>query len=416
VLGGVLVLLCSLVARNWKDLELLLVVTLASFTVRAMLAVGRNVLGVVAEKDAGFSALDLFHKLQDLFSGRSVSFRWLNTFMFQTLANMPGFLFAGPTQNVVLLTNAFFGAVVAIPVYYYLSRVGARPAIWGVILFSAYPAAVNFSLFGLRDVIIYALVTTYALSVLSFTMLPDRKPSDLAIAATMCVLVLWQRAELIAIMLFMPGLLMAYLVWRAARNERTRAGRTLLIVGGMTAILSAAAVVAGAAGRVISAQLGAEALTVSNVATVYTEKRLERSLSGKGDSNILPRNVYVKMDPVSRTLLQTGGIIVLPYPWLIDSASRLFAAVDSLILITLLFIAYRYSRKERQRSMWAALLTFGLGVLMLGLIVSNAGNAFRMRLALVPFVLGVAALALGEVSFRRDSQFAKRVAMSSRAG
>jgi hypothetical protein len=46
--------------------------------------------------------------------------------------------------------------------------------------------------------------------------------------------------------------------------------------------------------------------------------------------------------------------------------------------------------------MWATMLTFGLGILMMGLIVSNAGNAFRMRLALVPFVFCVAALSVGQ--------------------
>jgi predicted membrane-bound mannosyltransferase len=332
-----------------------------------------------------------------------MSVAWLDTFMVQTLFNVPGFVLAGATQNVILLTNCFFGALVAIPAYYYLRRAGARCAMWGMMLFSFYPAAINFSLFGLRDIVIYTMVATYVLSMLAFTMLSERRTTDLLVAALMCILVLWQRAELIAVMLAVPGAIFAYSVWRTSRSERTRAGRIVLLITGASLVITSMVAGAGIASRVIASQLGAESLNVATVATVYATKRMERAsrnVQNGGESNILPRAAYLKMDPVTRTLLQTGGIIILPYPWLLNSPSRLFAALDSIFLISLIVIAVKYGMRQRRSGIWAPLLAFALGVLMMGLIVSNAGNAFRMRLALVPFVFSVASLAQGRAVLR----------------
>jgi len=138
------------------------------------------------------------------------------------------------------------------------------------------------------------------------------------------------------------------------------------------------------------------------VAQVYSELRFDRAVGmsfGSG-THVLPPELYVATPWFLRVPLQAAGMLVVPMPWLLTSASRLLAFADSVLLIacigTVLGAMRRREFDERFRQLaWWMLAVFFLTVAALGVVISNGGNAFRMRIGLFPYVFIPLAVYLG---------------------
>ncbi len=73
------------------------------------------------------------------------------------------------------------------------------------------------------------------------------------------------------------------------------------------------------------------------------------------------------------------------------------------MLLRMIWIAIRYAICKRNEAshQWvviALMATFLIGILGMGVVVSNAGNGFRMRISIVPFLILAAALAWNQRS------------------
>jgi len=142
----------------------------------------------------------------------------------------------------------------------------------------------------------------------------------------------------------------------------------------------------------------------------FSMRRFERA-AGKegGGSHILSTEEYQAASIQKRYLLQLTGMILVPLPWLLNSPAKFLALVDSFILMVCIWLTlrtvfesnrnrlgtfFKFSPHEKRTGLYL-LLSFLVGIVLMAFVVTNAGNAFRMRLALVPFILIGAAMYLG---------------------
>ena len=101
-----------------------------------------------------------------------------------------------------------------------------------------------------------------------------------------------------------------------------------------------------------------------------------------------------------REALQLVGFIVIPLPWQLDRLSRVLALFDTIFVIATMFAAWKALRLPAPPSVVARrredmlrefslglLISFALGWLGYGLLVTDSGNAFRLRLSVEPFLL-----------------------------
>ena len=85
-------------------------------------------------------------------------------------------------------------------------------------------------------------------------------------------------------------------------------------------------------------------------------------------------------------------MILIPYPWLLTKVSRIYALLDSILIIHCIFLAIkgykiRHIMESKDKHLFISLLiSFIIGTTAFGMLVNNAGNAFRMRIALAPYL------------------------------
>ena len=158
----------------------------------------------------------------------------------------------------------------------------------------------------------------------------------------------------------------------------------------------------------VTANIGAVGVSPVEIVTTYASNRYDRELGIGDGSHIVPANIYHAIPWYARWGLQSLGMIILPFPWLITSMPKVFAAVDSFFIILMIFGFWRLRKKyivsgliniglRRERIFMALFLTFFTSVGVMGFIVNNAGNAFRMRMAIFPYIAIATALLLAAV-------------------
>ncbi|KAA1259026.1 hypothetical protein LF1_15510 [Rubripirellula obstinata] len=330
----------------------------------------------------------------------------------QVLWNLPVWAFTDATRPSLLFSNAGASALAAsLAAIMVRSVTSRRIAIAVMVIFSMYLGAFNFAMFGLRDPLLALASGTLGCAVLRIGLGQFRTPEILAGIAG-AGFSLWLRPEQFFIVLFVLGLpLAAYYVnlFRGPGNKRRNFGIAFfltvpLIAVGVGMILVATLV----AGK----NIGTKTLNPVQIADENAEDRFNRHVGsdyGSG-SNIVDVQTYQNMPVFVRVPVQVIGLVVLPFPWQIRGPEQLLAFVDSVFLIVLLIASLRFVRARHSidQGRWvviALLATFAIGIVGMGFVISNAGNGFRMRMAVVPFLMLAAGVAIGSKTNYRRRRF-----------
>jgi len=157
-------------------------------------------------KIAGNYALLLYEQISN--RGFMESLRW-PTFIPQLLINYIPLELFGPSRIILLISNAVLTTFSGVVVYHSLRPTdGVRLAFVGLVLFNIFPAAFNFSLFGLRDPLIYFAITLMICSL--YQLFVRSKKRSIITLLVASVLIIGSRPELISIVIWPPIFLILY--------------------------------------------------------------------------------------------------------------------------------------------------------------------------------------------------------------
>ena len=264
-----------------------------------------------------------------------------------------------------------------------------RKAAFIFLAYSLFPAANNFVMFGLRDPIILAGATFFFLGIGRYLIGHSRTifNGEVLLGA---MIMLVSRPELAVI--FVPSI--GVIGMRvAARKYRGSAARHVKPALYMLAILLLVPI-SYLSYQVAASNVGFKEAGIATVLSIYGEARYERQFSDKDQSGdqsaIIPPNLYAQLPLPARVAMQTAGMLILPFPWLIDRIPKALAFIDSLVYLGLL---WKLLRTRHVREVRYGLLVFAIALLGMGTTVSNFGNAFRMRIVLYPILIVTLALA-----------------------
>jgi hypothetical protein len=430
VLGGMLSFAAAAGRRDGQRLTLFF---LGSFALRVGLVFLNASFDILPQKHASVFAWGLLNQKGGL--GAIFGPKILGTddlpklkFLLEALLNAPALLLFENAPIMLNLTNCFVGAMAGIVVFAYCVRLfGRRAALLALLATSFFPAAVSFSLFGLRDIIVYFFLLAEIFSFSWLVLRTDHRSSNLLVFAGsfLCVVIL--RMAFLPFLLILPAWFALTAALRFIRGIKDRSRRMLL--GSMAAM---GLFLAGAGTLVLSYSVVLHSVKIDYLATPdvlfrqYAEERAWRgydpvgyqrtwrSSHGAADyspsdgtaaaSEYLSAGTYLHLPWLERVLVQVVGFIVIPFPWQLNSLARALAMFDSVFLVVCLCGAWRAHRMLRpsaagtlpmpaspaialQTLSLALLLSFLLSWLGYALLVSDAGNAFRMRLSVVPFII-----------------------------
>ena len=440
-LGGLIAYACGAARR--ESIGLLVFFEL-SFGLRAAAVFANEAFDILPQKFATRIPLDLINQpggvwslLQNLeIYGHDAANRL--KFLPEAILNIPGIRIFENSYVILDLTNCLVGAMSGLVVFAYMRRlIGVNAAIFGMILSSFYPAAFNFSIFGVRDVLLYVCILLNISSLFWISLRHDRRYINIWIYISSFVLICIMRSAFAPFMVVSPIFLLAQGALRRLGDVRGARRRRLLAgaVAGVAAVVTGMVLIAGywivlhhlgisASGRpdrVLSGYVEARA----SCGTPYAEARdFAHSIwsrcvpmgHGAGDkargvaSQYIPFEAYRRTPWVVREGLQVIGFLVIPLPWRIDRWSRALALADSAFVIATLYAAWRTCQMSlrgsegRLRALSEGLLlSFILGWLGLGLVVTDAGNAFRLRLTIEPFAIFGASLYLSNLTWLNDT-------------
>jgi hypothetical protein len=256
--------------------------------------------------------------------------------------------------------------------------------------FNLFPAANYFVMFGLRDPVILAATTMFFCGLGRYLVghSPRSMNGETLLGA---VIMLASRPELAVIFVPSIGLIAMAVAGRKYRGSAARRIRPALYVLATLVLLPVAWVSYQAA----VSDVGFGQAGITTVLEVYGEARYERQFSDKdlsGDeSPIIPPDLYGRLPLPARIAMQTAGMLVLPFPWLIDRIPKALAFLDTLLY---LFLLWKMWQARQTREVRYGFLVFAVALLGMGTTVSNFGNAFRMRMVLFPIVAIAAAFAV----------------------
>lgn len=326
-------------------------------------------------------------------------------FALQALFNAPFFAFFGEELITILFTNSLFsalsGSVAAIILH---GPFGEKVARRALILFSIYPASVNFSIFGLRDPLIYFFMTLFAVAAIAvYIGFSRRFHLVLTVLGAACVLNL--RPELAYVIVALVGMLLLPSVLKLISPDQRPVER-VAVAGAFLAVLATLGAALGVVSlKVAASQIGANTINPFELAGDRATERFERHDEDYyGGSHLLSLETYSNLPVYYRIPIQTAGLVVLPFPWMITSVAHALTFVDSLILMALMLLALLYARRGSRFAMvsFALLVAYCVAILGMGFIVSNAGNGFRMRFGVVPLCLLAASFSRAVPTLRLD--------------
>jgi hypothetical protein len=336
----------------------------------------------------------------------------LEPFGAQVLWNLPVWAFTDATRPSLLFSNAGASALAAsLAAIMVRSVTSKRIAIAVMLIFSMYLGAFNFAMFGLRDPLLALASGVLACTVLRIGLGEFKAPEALA-GITGAGFSLWLRPEQFFIVLFVLGLpITAYYLnlFRKRGDRRRNFARAVFL---SIPLLAAAGGMVLVATLVAGKNVGVTTLNPVQIAEDNAEDRFNRHLNsdfGSG-SNIVDAQTYQNMPVFVRIPVQIIGLVVLPFPWQIRGAEQMLAFADSLFLIALIIASVQFIRKRQSidQGRWviiSLLSTFAIGIAGMGFVVSNAGNGFRMRTAVAPFLMLAAGVSIGSRSSRSRSRY-----------
>ncbi len=375
---------------------------LVNFTIRLLLIYFNEELNFFADKLAGNLSIEI-HKSYQLY-GLSGVLTNSGNFLLQYLINLLFFQLNGGTRATLLINNAYIGSVIPLFMAYGLKKYyGAKYEIYILFLFSFFPCFINFSIFGLRDVIILAIVSLNVISVI-YMYASKSNTSQLYKALLLYVLsnglMLLIRPEMIVILGF-PAVVYGIsqvLNFISRINEK----HTRVLAGFMSFLFLIVFTfyLANSAKDYLTSNIGVTSeVTAMEVVNEYAEQRYERQFKGDGGgSAIIESNSYHNLGTWSRLSLQTLGMLVIPFPWQINSITKLLAFLDTILVMFLLYHLARFYYLQFRRKNFGMNkflknphnilgMTFLFSVLLYGLLVINFGNAFRLRMSILPYLI-----------------------------
>jgi hypothetical protein len=398
--------------KSQKTLLNMILIFIIGFMFRTCLLYFNLEFDILEEKFAGNFAVLLFNRF---FEGKDVSSpfpiaQMLNFFP-QTLLNLPGFLMFGADQVNLNLTNCFIGSICGIFVFQIFRAILPLKYCYRILLLlSIYPAAINFSFFGLRDMSIYLLQSLYIAGLTRLLFLPKKARKEKIIFGYFIIMLisvcslLQMRVELLIVVSCFPTSYYLFKFYRKMFTEVKIKGvvNSKKILSLFLAILIALSVLGAGIAAIYSvtvAQIGVTNL-VSPLEVIEQEgqKRYDRQFSDSGGgagetaSAIVPPEIYKHTNALTRIPVQVLGMLVLPYPWLLTNISRMLAMIDSILLIYCLWLVWKTNKIRarltltQQGYVFALTLSFLIGIFVFGLLINNAGNAFRIRMSFAPYI------------------------------
>jgi hypothetical protein len=263
--------------------------------------------------------------------------------------------------------------------------------------FALFPAGNYFIMFGLRDPIILAAATMFFLGLGRHLAGQSRSAFNgetLLGAAVMLV----SRPELAVIFVPSLGLIGMRVAARRYRGSAAKRLKPALYTLAILLLIPASYV----AYRAAVSDIGLQEAGLEAVLGVYGQTRYERQFSDKDQSGdespIIPPDLYGRLPLPARVAVQTAGMLVLPFPWLINRIPKALAFADSLLFMALL---WQMLRHRDLRAVRYGLFVFAVALIGMGTTVSNFGNAFRMRIVLFPILVVAVTFALARR--RRDA-------------
>lgn len=353
-----------------------------SFVVRGAAAVALRAAGAVEPKLADSIVSDIWAGLA---AGDAGELLRHPNFAVQAAWVAPGFLVAGISDLAATVMNVLAMTVAAAELAKAVAMLaGPRAGRWAAVLMVAFPAALYWGNFSLRDPMIF-LGTSLAAAAAIRAGAGSRWRMHAAAAA---VLLGSLRPELLPVCAVLP------LVMLGIRARRSFAAWAALAV----AAVALAALVPALAER----ELGLSRISLATVNEKATA-RLERSQrESGGGSSWNPAAVAGSRSPAAQLGVRTIGVLAVPFPLAPRSGGDLGGAADSVAFLGALGAAAIASMgRARSRGLASATVPIALaaaaiaGAVAYGTVVANAGNAFRLRLSLIPFAAAAAACAIG---------------------
>ena len=287
---------------------------------------------------------------------------------------------------------------------------GKKAAFWTLAIFSVHLAGFNFSIFGLRDPLLSLAFSLVATMTARLFLLGIGR-MDVAVLTFAAAMVMWLRIEqcYILVFLFLIPFLQFYVKSLLGSLQSRRWMRLMLSLTGPLLVIGVIGVLG--ATRIVAKNVGSDTANPMELAENNAEARFARAAGdvNGGGSHMVSVEAYNNMPLYKRVPLQMVALIVLPFPWQINGPTRLFAFLDSLMLIALMvlivFTIVRRSWDDDSKKWFAAamLSTYLVGLLGMGQLVSNAGNGFRLRISVTPFLMLAAVAAIPELLKRPPS-------------
>lgn len=403
LIGWLWIYLFETVGASNKITSFAIFTFISGFGLRLALIAVNESLGIFAPKFQGELSLQLFSF--EILQNQDILGTLAHPFAGQIAWNLPAWTLFGPSRMALLTSNAAAGALVGPTVAVLVcSAIGVRSAAQLAVLLSVSLSCINFSIFGLRDPLIMLAAGVVAAAIVRCFIHGGTRSNILTLfGSSACVI--WLRPELayviLCVLLLPIGNRYLNVLQRAANSQRYMR-LTLALTVPIVLVTGVAAVVAL---KVAASSIGASSSNPMHIAGEEADRRFARHSGGSfgGGSHLAGGATYQNLPVHIRVPIQVVGLVVLPFPWQVRSPARLFAFMDSAILLAMMAATMwcLFSKRKRKlipENVWRVsfwlLCLFGIGILGMGLIVSNAGNGFRMRLAVLPFLYVATAVIL----------------------
>ena len=385
ILGALTIVVSGFSSRTQRERKFIVFAAPAAYILRVVLIYLNETFYLLQPKKAGDRTLSLYEFAAE--SGLESALT--DTFFVQLLVNYPAFTLVGNVRPVHLLTNAAIGTLVAVIVFFYMTRIFCHRA--GVIsfgLFALYPTFLNFSIFGLRDIIILFAITLFILASLRLRASSELKLTQwIWIFFSICS-IYSLRAELLVVIFLCLVPVVSVKKVGTFLYDRPLSRKIALFVA---VLLVLPLLVQGY--RITAEEFGYRGyIAPTQLIDDYAEQRFMRSTGPDGGgSDILGPDQYATASTPYRVVLQITGMFLIPLPHVVSELTHVISFLMSTFVLFCLFVVFK--------KMWVIFksgvgipipyqyaLIFIVSLILMGLIVSNSGNAFRLRMSVLPLL------------------------------
>ena len=382
ILGALTIVVSGLSSKTQRERRFIVFAAPAAYILRVVLIYLNETFYLLQPKKAGDRTLVLYEFAAE--SGLESALT--DTFFVQLLVNYPAFTLVGNVRPVHLLTNAAIGALVAVVVFFYMARIFCQRA--GMVafgLFAIYPTFLNFSIFGLRDILILFAIALFVLASLRLRLSNGSQMGQwMWILFSFCA-IYSLRAELLVVC-FLCLIPVSSLEKVGTFLFRRPLSRRIAVYAAMLLILPL--LVQGY--RITAEEFGYRGYVAPNqLVQTYAEKRYMASTGPDGGgSDILGPDRYATVSTPYRVALQVTGMFLIPLPHVVSEPTHVISFLVSTFVLFCLFIVLKriwgmFKSGTNIPIPYQYALVFIVSLVLMGLIVSNSGNAFRLRMPIL---------------------------------